>query len=312
MHIFAFLVDSFIFSSSFIQVYLWHVNNDIMRIARDLKSIQRLKQVEHEKILWIDFESFISFLKDNHSEGDKYTTVRADNIRTELKRCVDSLISLEGINVISFEAFIRFVFRHTDDYCICKAVATEITNHLTQQTATCKSIEDLYKEIAAWDFTSSQLEDKLLGCVTCDNIIISTLHEEYRQYFSDDKWKKIQWFEWHFCQFRSTTSNRDQYEQLTEDKWTFFQKCKDAKSFGGVTNGECVKTLKVVKSRRETAKALTGQNFELNNVLHSHSYIENTIVEYLLQIFNVPVTSHVACVCCDDNTFPHQNGVHIY
>ena len=158
---------------------------------------------------WSTVDSLYAFMQRNLHEHDAELP-RKDNIKRKLKS-YSSGIQYDGDpefkDPVSLSSVIRFMVEFTDRHRICKQFIETIEcsliknqaerQHQPKRTIPCNHLE-LYQIIA-------KDELGLYGTEFLSNLDfdvppqpVSTIHNEYKEYFNEKEWLHIKYIEWHF------------------------------------------------------------------------------------------------------------------
>ena len=178
----------------------------------------------------ISLEEFYEFINSHSSKEDKRKTIRKFNIASEIQKYTDQAeISDKDMKISATSAY-RYIFHHYDDYLVCKSLCDElIQSHMPMpkqpsQTSSesRRSIYELYKEVSKsipkWLNTYTSIPDEEYDADT-------SLHETYREEFSESEWKAIKLFEYHFKKFDNVPVDAS-HETILDRKYSFFKLCK--------------------------------------------------------------------------------------
>ena len=186
----------------------------------------------------ISLEEFYEFINSHSSKEDKRKTIRKFNIASEIQKYTDQAeISDKDMKISATSAY-RYIFHHYDDYLVCKSLCDEmIQSHMPKQPAQTssesrRSIYELYKEV-------SKSIPKLLNSYTSIPYEAydagTSLHETYREEFSESEWKAIKLFEYHFKRFDNVPVDAS-HETIVDRKYSFFKLCKVMNEYGKETS----------------------------------------------------------------------------
>ena len=187
----------------------------------------------------ISLEEFYEFINSHSSKEDKRKTIRKFNIASEIQKYTDQAeISDKDMKISATSAY-RYIFHHYDDYLVCKSLCDElIQSHimpkLPAQTSSesRRSIYELYKEVSKsipkWLNAYTSIPDELYDADT-------SLHETYREDFSESEWKAIKLFEYHFKKFDNVPVDASQ-DTIVDRKYSFFKLCKVMNEYGKETS----------------------------------------------------------------------------
>ena len=120
-----------------------------------MKNIALLNNVKLKYIgekLYINLESFICYLKSNHSSNDS-VKVRSSNIIREFSLYNEGMLQFEEDEYVSFFNCLKFIFKHSSDYQICADNAAVIEEFLLRDNLSAivqQTHLGLYEQIAEY------------------------------------------------------------------------------------------------------------------------------------------------------------------
>ena len=210
---------------------------------------------------------------------------------------------------ISQASAYRYIFHHYDDYQVCKSLCDELMpSHNPKQaveisSASQRSIYGLYKEVSKSfpKWLDTYIPDREYDGNT-------SLHETYREEFSESEWKAIKLFEYHFNKFYNTPANAS-YETIVERKYSFFEMCKAMNEYGRETNKMGAKACRSNTLRKATSEAMNGVLIE-TEIKHRPEILEKCLATCIQDTFNIS-NHELMCLECMKSC-SHEKGVHIY
>ena len=137
-----------------------------------MKNLALLNNVKLKYIgekLYINLESFICYLKSNHSSNDS-VKVRSSNIIREF--------SLYNDEYVSFFNCLKFIFKHSSDYQICADNAAVIEEFLLRDNLSAivqQTHLGLYEQIAEYSVKPDFLLTNTFATLEVRNLDIPTL-----------------------------------------------------------------------------------------------------------------------------------------
>lgn len=175
---------------------------------------------------WCDLTLFVNLLeKKNSKEHDKLKDFK--NIKRDLKS--DSKI-VDDKTFVSLTGLIRYCYNHENSLHISKQIVHEVNIILSKskgkepiKLVDNSSCLDLYKEIAKKSFKYVAIEDIFLNNIQFPEDTILYLYHEYKPLFLEKEWKRICLFEYHFHLYNNVNL---EYEELTQQKWKIWKKCR--------------------------------------------------------------------------------------
>ena len=171
---------------------------------------------------FVEFDTFITFLKTNHLKSDHKQEIRRSNVQRLLKGYRGGLKEYDGKQYIPIESVMRYVFYQIEELEICNCIAQTALQKLFDSRMIDRTILDLYNTVAH-DEKLFPLSDHLSICDIEHKI--NTVFLEYKSKFSLVQWNKILIFEWHFM--RGTGKEHlesNLYENNVALKWDFYNK----------------------------------------------------------------------------------------
>ena len=141
-------------------------------------------------INWVSAE-FAKFLKDNHSPLDTKVS-RRDAIFREIRGYKNGTRQHNSMTQFSFQAVLKYIFHHTDDFRICQHVATEVESSILKSPVlrAPSSIYDIYCNISQTPL-KHQTDNLLLSKISSRENDIPTLCLEHKEMFTSEAWSNI-------------------------------------------------------------------------------------------------------------------------
>ena len=280
-----------------------------------MKNIQFLESVKLKYIhdrLYINLDSFIGFLKSNHSPSDTIK-VKASNVIRDFSSYPEGIKDIDGEKHVLFFNCLKFIFKYSHNFQVCKQTALdveEIVLHGERLSTSLQSHHELYQEISDTRLKPDFLFENSLQHLDIKNLEIPTLFREfdYEKKFTEVQWKKICLFEYHFSKYVYTDKlERGKFETLIGKKYWFWNEINKA----GELAANIVQWTKKEISERFQRKAATADRERISvfNDCHLPEILETDVLNLLSSL---APDNQVKVLCFDcDKSCRHRKGIHI-
>ena len=206
------------------------------------------KDPENESTHLVYVDDFHKYFK---KEEDAANCIR----RSYLVRSLKNVKLIEGKEAVPLLDILKYCFSHCERFKSCEKIVKTVENlalcggeNKLKTNEYVRSSFQLYSALAKACFT---YVNEGLKHLQIDEASIVTLVAEHRNSFSDDEWKQIVLFEYHFSKENEEPVS---YEELMQLKWSKFQKVKAASSVSQELENISKKHIKERFCRKETAK----------------------------------------------------------
>ena len=183
-----------------------------------LPLLSDLEIYEFERKKFVSVNCFFETLKKLRNDSDR--ALRKDNFTAYYK---DEIQSVEEVKYCSLSAVIKYCYmqrqRHLGCFNICQQIERLILHHHDDKNDTTL---DLYNQIAKFDLKNcfklqSRAYDQL------DENSIPTLVKDCKGLFSEEHWKRVLLFEWHFYMLYGNKCNDNELRQKKREYFDFLQ-----------------------------------------------------------------------------------------
>ena len=265
-----------------------------------------LLQKDDQEQLWLDFNSVTKLLKDRLLPCDK--NLKPCNLWREAQVLKYGSRVFEGNKDVSVSSFFRFIYNHIDDFAVCRQISKElekcVMKKLTVETSCATSIHECYLAVRK-ETIKLPVFESVLSKVSFDGIRIPTLQEEYSIHFSQDDWKRICLFEYHFGQEYDITDMT--HDKAVRCRWEYLLHLRNTKQSSQKMN-EVYRRLTQMQMKRKLAAEERNGIHIIDHCVHKPGVIEldtfSSIEDVAPEILRLAV---VDCLlyCA------HQKGLHV-
>jgi len=171
---------------------------------------------------WISFEDLKVMLDKKKLPSE--SRILSSNIFRWLKTRDRIVREVRGKPAFTIKSVINFFLAHSDQYQICNKISNEIQNKLLRKqsdtiVASLSSVRDVYNAVSNAKF----LDKLLLPSLDLNKSELHTLHDGYKNEFSDAGWRKICFFEYHFMRSLNVNMSAESYESMLLKKIMYFE-----------------------------------------------------------------------------------------
>ena len=234
-----------------------------------------------------DTDTYFVFVDDLYNYFKKESKEKSCLRRSYFLRGLKNIKFIEEREVVSLQDVLKYCFNHYDSHRGCERIVKIIENLILygrgeNTSEYVRSSFELYSAIAKT--TLSSIGEGLTN-FQIDESKIRTLVTEHRNSFSEEEWRKIILFEYHFSKENREDST---YEELIRMKWKKFQFIMSVNSVSEELGNVSRKHITERFIRQETAKKvysiqINGSKTHLAEALDLQLY--STVQEYFSDAF---------------------------
>ena len=167
--------------------------------------------------LLVCFSAFLETLKEAALPTDLVKFKRA-NVEKKVNGYKNGMVLLEDEGSgtpkkwIKSAGVLKYVFAHSSQVAFCSALAEEIDSLISQQKTSSSehdkpkkeslsfgTILDLYRFVANLTFREEDIESFFNRLFQADQTSVQTLYQIHKDFFNDQEWQKVVYFEYHFA-----------------------------------------------------------------------------------------------------------------
>lgn len=265
-------------------------------------------QFEGDDRKWINFKNILEFLRKNHLPTDSIKEIKSFNLLREFKSYKTGTQDIQNETFINLTTFLRYIFHHSDQLKICNQIVHQIEVILHKQKIhepiQVHNVEELYRNIAKKKLKFPGIDGVTRKDIEANEYLTLCIFENYKENFTEQEWKQICFFEYHFYK-NTPDAEFHEFDRQLDLKWEYLKYlenvCKIAKSLQRTSNS-------IIKLRNERKSiAQTDEQILLYcNNLHLSSLVENE----LCLATSEDIENVLAFDCLSSCT--HQPGIHLF
>ena len=254
---------------------------------------------------WIKFDSFINLLKTKHDQGDSIVAIKTNNVKKEINGHKNGLKLIWGTEYISYSSILKYMFHHNDQLIFCKRVCDQVIQILLGTNDFASNIFEIYHTVAHKQIHTKHIE-ALLESVNIIETDIPTLYKDYKLHFTQEEWRRVVEFEFHFSQRYELLLDKMNFEEQIKQRWEFLQELQHASALSGLleTQAKYTITQRVKRKQKHEQEKLPAV---LSSSKHNPNLLDSEILEYMHNPFVADIITADCTKRCS-----HDNSIHVF